>query len=205
MPSELDVQHVSMHSRYVIEFLNRYYASMHVTAMGILIVWLFIRHRDRYPRVRNVLALATGACLAIQSIPVAPPRFLPELGFVDTALEFGQSVYGAGGSGLSNQLAAMPSVHVTWSVLVAGAVIWASTSRWRWLVVAHPVVTLWAVIATGNHWWADAFVAVALLALAVGVLELAAVARARVAGPDAAEPDHPQGDRAPVPIREPTG
>lgn len=172
LPSELTVQRWSMRSDLVIEFLNRYYAYMHVTAMGVLVVWLFFWHRDRYPRIRNVLALSTGACLAIQSIPVAPPRFLPDLGFVDTALLFGQSVYGEGGSGLSNQLAAMPSVHIAWSTLIAGAVIWASKSRWRWLVVTHPVITLWAVVATGNHWWADAIVAWALLAASVGIIEM---------------------------------
>jgi hypothetical protein len=172
LPSELTVQRWSMRSDLVIEFANRYYALVHVTAMGILIVWLFFWHRDRYPRVRNILAVSTGACLAIQSIPVAPPRFLPGLGFVDTALLYGQSVYGAGGSGLSNQLAAMPSVHIAWSSLIAGAVIWVSKSRWRWLVLTHPVITLWAVVATGNHWWADAIVAWVLLALAVGLLEM---------------------------------
>ncbi len=172
LPSELTVQRWSMRSKLVIEFLNQYYAYVHVVAMGVLIVWLFFRHRDRYPRIRNVLALSTGACLAIQSIPVAPPRFLRGLGFVDTALLYGQSVYGAGGSGLSNQLAAMPSVHIAWSSLIAGAVIWVSKSRWRWLVLTHPVITLWAVVATGNHWWADAIVAWALLALAVGLLEM---------------------------------
>ncbi len=168
-PSELTVQRLTMHSRVITEGLNRYYAYVHVPALGIMIIWLFFRHRSHYPRVRNILALTTGACLAIQSIPVAPPRFLPDLGFVDTALLYHQSVYGAGGSGLSNQLAAMPSVHIAWSTLVAGAVVVASTSRLRWLVIAHPVVTLWAVVATGNHWWMDGIVAVALLLAAVAL------------------------------------
>lgn len=169
LPSEVTIQHWTMESRWLIEFLNRYYAYVHVSAMGILIVWLFFRHREQYPLTRNVLALSTGACLAIQSIPVAPPRFLPDFGFVDTALLYGQSVYGAGGSGLSNQLAAMPSVHVTWSVLIAVTVVCVLESRWRWLIVAHPIVTLWAVVATGNHWWADGIVAVGLLAVSYGL------------------------------------
>ncbi|HET8931411.1 MAG TPA: phosphatase PAP2 family protein [Acidimicrobiales bacterium] len=177
LPSELTVQQWSMRSDVMIEFLNQYYAYVHVVAMGVLIVWLFFRHRERYPRVRNILALSTGACLALQSIPVAPPRFLPDLGFVDTGLLYGQSVYGAGGSGLSNQLAAMPSVHIAWSSLIAGAVIWASRSQWRWLVLVHPVITLWAVVATGNHWWADAIVAWVLLAMSIAVLEVLAMAQ----------------------------
>jgi len=200
LPSELTVQHLTMHSRWATEALNRYYAYVHVPALGIMIIWLFFRHREHYPRVRNVLALATGACLAIQSIPVAPPRFLPDLGFVDTALLYNQSVYGAGGSGLSNQLAAMPSVHVAWSVLVATAVVLTSTSRWRWAVIAHPVVTIWAVVATGNHWWLDGIVAVALLGIAYGLLEMGGRLRPGTAARTRPEPERVVHDRAPVAV-----
>ena len=200
LPSELTVQRLTMHSRMLTEALNRYYAYVHVPALGIMIVWLFLRHREHSPRVRNVLALATGACLAIQSIPVAPPRFLPDLGFVDTALLYNQSVYGAGGSGLSNQLAAMPSVHIAWSVLVACAVVLTSTSRWRLVVVAHPIITFWAVVATGNHWWLDGFVAIALLALAYGLLELGSRLRHGDGARTRPEPERVVHDRAPVAV-----
>ncbi len=54
---------------------------------------------------------------------MAPPRFLPDLGFVDAGLMYHLSVYGAGGSGISNQLAAMPSLHVGWAVLVGVAAV----------------------------------------------------------------------------------
>ena len=170
LPSERSLQAWTMRSPWLIESLNRYYAYVHVTALGLTLVWLFFRHRERFPTFRNVLALTTGACLAIQSIPVAPPRFFPDLGFVDTALLYRQSVYGAGGSGLSNQLAAMPSVHVAWSVLIAGIVMLASTSKWRWVIIVHPVVTIVAVVATGNHWWLDGIVSVILIGLSVAVV-----------------------------------
>ena len=48
-----------------------------------------------YPSVRNTVAILTAACLLIQLIPVAPPRMFANLGFVDTAIRYGQSVYGA--------------------------------------------------------------------------------------------------------------
>jgi hypothetical protein len=75
----------------------------------------------------------------------------------------------------------MPSVHVCWSVLVAWAVITASTSRWRWLILAHPIVTVFVVVATGNHYWADGIVSVAIVTvvLAVQALLRGAVARFR--------------------------
>lgn len=205
LPSELTVQRITMHSRLLIEGLNRYYAYVHVPALGIMIVWLFFRHRSHYPRMRNVLALTTGACLAIQSIPVAPPRFLPDLGFVDTALLYNQSVYGSGGEGISNQLAAMPSVHVAWSTIVAAAVIVASSSRLRWLVLGHPFITWWAIVATGNHWWMDGIVAVALflgaVALTGGLDQLLVRRRGARSGASDRTPDAPPGsgvDRSPV-------
>src|SRR6478735_12777362 len=147
LPSELTVQNAFINHKLAMQFLNVYYGGAHVPAVGILLVWLFWRHRDRYGRIRWTLALAIAGCLAIQTIPVAPPRFLPDLGFVDAGLLYHLSVYGAGGSGISNEVAAMPSLHVGWAVLVGIAAVAVGTSRWRWLVVAHPVLTVVAVVA----------------------------------------------------------
>ena len=61
------------------------YAIAHAPALIIFLVWLFVRHRDRYPVVRNTVALVTGVCLCMHFVPAAPPRLFPELGFVDTA------------------------------------------------------------------------------------------------------------------------
>jgi hypothetical protein len=133
--------------------------------MVVFLVWLWLRHRDRYPVVRNTLAFATGACLLVQMIPVAPPRMLPGLGFVDTALRYGQSVYGSMGRGVADQLSAMPSVHVAWAVLVAVTAVTITTSRWRWLAVVHAALTVLVVVITANHFWMDGIVAVALLGL----------------------------------------
>ena len=204
LPSEVALQQALINHKPVMQFLNIYYGGVHVPAVGILLIWLFIRHRDRYARVRTSLALMIAGCLTIQMIPMAPPRFLPELGFVDAGLLYGQSVYGRGGSGLSNQLAAMPSQHVGWSLVVGFAVVTISTSRWRWLVLLHPILTILAVTATANHWWLDGVVAGLVLAIAYG-LQLAAVAvTERVRGArstvcaavdDSGNADHPAEER----------
>jgi len=114
--------------------------------------------------VRNTVAILTAACLLIQLIPVAPPRMFENLGFVDTALRYGQSVYGVAGSGFADQLSAMPSVHVAWAVLEAVFVIQISPSRWRGLVLVHTTLTILIVTVTANHWWLDGIVAAILLA-----------------------------------------
>ena len=68
-----------------------------------------------------------------------------------------------------DQLSAMPSVHVAWSVLI-GYYVWkVSPSRWRFVGPLHAVVTIAVVVVTANHWWADGIVAVALLVVAAWV------------------------------------
>jgi hypothetical protein len=169
LPSELALQRAVLPHPLLVQAANRYYAVMHVPALIAVLLWAFVWHRDRYPLVRNTLALLTGACLAIQLIPLAPPRMYPGLGFVDTAHLYGQSVYGAVGTGISDQLSAMPSVHVGWAVLVGLAAVLFGTSRWRWVVVAHPVLTVLVVAITANHWWLDGALAVVLLVVAAGI------------------------------------
>ena len=169
-PNEVSLQRVFIDNRAVMDFLNIFYGGAHVPAAGALLIWVYARHRDRYSGVRNTFALAIAGCLMIQAlVPMAPPRFLPDLGFIDAGLKYHLSVYGQGGSGVSNELAAMPSLHVAWSVLVGIAVISISKSRWRWLVLFHPVVTILAITITANHWWMDGVVAVMVLCVAWAV------------------------------------
>jgi hypothetical protein len=163
LPSELDVQHLVLPHRWLGEFCNLFYASVHFAALGALLLWVFLRHREAYPRLRITVVLLTASSLAIQLMAVAPPRLLPQYGFVDLAQRYGQSVYA--GTGV-DALSAMPSVHVGWAVLVGLTAVRVSPSRWRWVVLAHPVVTIFVVIATANHFWLDGIVAVALLGLA---------------------------------------
>ena len=167
LPSELRMQHWALPHGSFVQLANAYYAVAHVPALIIFLVWMFLRHRSAYPAWRNVVALLTGACLLIQLVPVAPPRFLPLLGFVDTGKLYGQSVYGPVGQGISDQLSAMPSVHVGWAVIVALGAVLVSTSRWRWLAAVHALATVVVVVVTGNHWWLDGIVAVAILLVAL--------------------------------------
>ena len=170
LPSELTVQHLVLHSALLAQALNIFYATMHFPGMIAFLIWMFVRHRGNYPQVRNTMVLVTGAALAIQLVPVAPPRLTPGLGFVDTGQLFHQAVYPRVGAPGPDQLSAMPSVHVAWALLVALGVVVFSTSRWRWWIVAHPFMTILAVVATANHWWLDGIVAAQLIGIAI-VLE----------------------------------
>ncbi len=171
LPDEAAVQRPWLGHPLPLQVANLYYDTLHFTGMLVFLLWLFVRHRDRYSTVRNVLAVSTALCLAVQFLPVAPPRLLP--GFVDTATHYGQSVYAAGLG--ADQLSAMPSVHVAWALVIGGGVVYASRRSWRWVALGYPLLTGYVVVVTGNHFWLDGLVASALVAL----VALAAVATAR--------------------------
>ena len=163
LPNELHWQNALIPHSFWTQAANIYYAGAHVPAMGLFLVWLFLRHRDSYSPWRNALALVTGHCLIIQLLPVAPPRLTDETGMIDTGLAYGQSVYGALGRGIAGQLQAMPSIHVAWAALIGWAVWRESQSRWRVIGPIHFAVTFVVVAVTGNHYWADGLVAIPLL------------------------------------------
>jgi hypothetical protein len=163
LPSELSLQRFVLDHDWLAWFSAYYYAVAHVPGIVIFLVWLYARHRDVYPHWRNALAILTAFCLFIRFVKVAPPRYLTDLGYVDVSALYGIDVYGEAGSGVSSQFAAMPSLHVAWAAVIAFGALAASTSRWRWIGMAHLVMTMLVIAATGHHWWLDGIVALALL------------------------------------------
>ena len=163
LPSELSLQQFVLEHDWLAWFSAHYYAVAHVPGIVVFLVWMYARHRDVYPHWRNALAIVTAFCLFIRFVKVAPPRYLTELGYVDLSVIYGIDVYGEAGTGVSSQFAAMPSLHVAWAAVAAFGALAGSTSRWRWIGMAHLVLTLFVVAATGHHWWLDGIVALGLL------------------------------------------
>lgn len=169
LPSELTLQHFLIEHDWLARLASLYYVGLHVPALWVFLVWLFLRQRDSFPRWRNALAILTAFCLFIRFIRVAPPRFLPDLGFIDLPAVYNLSPYGAVGTGVSQQFAAMPSVHVAWAAIVSFGAVAASTSRWRWLALLHVIITMIVVAGTGHHWWADGLIIAPLLAASLAI------------------------------------
>ncbi|MFC7891482.1 phosphatase PAP2 family protein [Streptomyces sp. NPDC057381] len=187
MPDEGTVQSLLLHGDSLIHTANTYYAVVHFPATAAFLVWLYLRRPAHYVWARRVLAALTGAALVLHLVfPLAPPRMLGATGLIDTARVFGPSVYGPPSTdALSNQFAAMPSLHFGWALMVAIGLIVATRTRWRWLWLLHPLLTLLVIVGTANHYWLDVIVAAALLGLALAVLRL------------------PHGPRCAVPRRRP--
>lgn len=142
-----------------------YYGILHFAVTPMMLVWLRARRPDRFVSLRNTLVGTSMAALIVYwLLPLAPPR-LSVPGVIDTMKV--NDILSAGSprglAALANQYAAMPSLHVTWAAWVALAVVVAfPSSRFRHLAWLYPVSTTLVVMATGQHFLADA-VAAALL------------------------------------------
>ncbi|MFJ8107720.1 phosphatase PAP2 family protein [Streptomyces sp. NPDC096132] len=172
LPGEGAVQSLLLHGDTLVRVANTYYATVHFPATLAFLVWLYLRRPAHYVWARRVLAAVTAAALVLHlAFPLAPPRMLAAAGLVDTARVYGPSVYGPPQTDhLSNQFAAMPSLHFGWALMVAIGLVVATRSRWRWLWLLHPLVTLLVIVGTANHYWLDAVVAGALLGVVLAVV-----------------------------------
>ena len=160
-----------------------------VTAFAL--IWLFRRNPARYPLWRNTLACTTAlALIGFAFFPLMPPRLMPEYGFVDTLKEIGGLWSFDSGTmqKISNQYAAMPSLHFGWSSWSAFVLYPMVQRRWlKVLVAVYPFLTLFAIVVTANHWWIDA--AGGALVLGVGyVLGREITARVSMRTPKGVEP-----------------
>ena len=154
-------------------FWNVFYGTFHFGVTIFALVWLYRRFPERYPRWRNTFAITTASALVgFALFPLMPPRLLsvgPPYGGAahgGTQYDFVDSLAEVGGlwsfdSGtmqeVSNQYAAMPSLHFAWALFCAVAAVPTLTNRLaRWALILYPAATLFAIVVTGNHYWIDA-------------------------------------------------
>lgn len=161
-----------------IGFWNVFYGTAHFVVTAVALIWLYRRDKRRYPLWRNTLAFTTVfALVGFASFSLMPPRLLdesfdrfgPPPALNDEAAEHGDMIdtlatYTTFWSfdsetlkDISNQYAAMPSLHVGWATWAA--LVLAPMLRRRWLKVLvwlHPVATVFCIMVTANHYWLDA-------------------------------------------------
>lgn len=142
------------------------YATLHYLVTPGILVWLWRRHRTHYLFMRTWLMVSTLIGLVgFTVLPTAPPRLLPPgAGFHDTLAQYASyGWWGADASApqgmgqMTNQYAAMPSLHVGWA-LWCGLVLWrhARSPVVRVAAVAYPMTIALVVLGTANHYLADA-------------------------------------------------
>lgn len=170
---EQTVNHAVNSVTWLIVSMNYYYATLHfVVTIGVL-VWLFRRHPGRYAAARLALFATTAvALLGYYVFPLAPPRLMSGGGFFDTVML--HQTWGSMASGnfkhMSNQYAAMPSMHIGWSLWCGLTICALASAPWaRILGALYPVATLVVIVATANHFWLDAVGGMACLTFGVAM------------------------------------
>ena len=186
-----------------------WYASLHYLVTPALLVWLFRSRTVRYRAARTWLLTSTFiGLIGFTLLPTCPPRLLdPAHGFVDTMAQYsswgwwgGEASAPRGLGGMTNQYAAMPSLHVGWA-LWCGVILWrfAGGSRLaKTAAVAYPLITTIVVMGTANHYFLDAVAGAAVMGVGLlltplvlrladqwrGSLGLGAMAASRLDGDD---------------------
>src|SRR3990172_1654826 len=80
---ELEMQAWVLSSEVLIKLWNNIYFWGHFPVIIALGFWLYLFRRRCYTLLRNALLLSGGVALVIYTLfPVAPPRFMPQWGFV---------------------------------------------------------------------------------------------------------------------------
>jgi membrane-associated phospholipid phosphatase len=149
-------------------FFSSYYMLGFAPVLASVLACLAGTRRRLYLELRTLLFVSLGiALVAYVTFPTAPPRLVPGLGISDTVGLAGHD-RGSFAGVRFDPYAAMPSLHVGWSVLVGLAVFRASSRTWvRTVAVAHPVLMALAVTATGNHYLVDSLAGALVAVLAI--------------------------------------
>ncbi|MFF8843928.1 bifunctional glycosyltransferase 87/phosphatase PAP2 family protein [Streptomyces sp. NPDC015127] len=154
-------------------FFDFYYTSFHFVIPLAILGILYVRRPSDYRWARSSLAFATLlALLGFWLYPLAPPRLMPGMGFIDTVhgpQDLANPDYGAM-TAVTNQYAAMPSLHFGWSLWCALVVLVLAPKLWMKLVaLLHPLFTVCAIVATANHWVLDAVGGAAVVGAGFGL------------------------------------
>ena len=169
---EPGLQQALLQHTWLIDLANWLYVNSHFVVTTTFLAWLYLFRNEHFAFVRNMFMVAMGLALVGYALfPTAPPRMLPGDGFTDTIAINGAVSQDSGAvSLLVNKYAAVPSMHMGFALMIAGAaisIVGRRVSRALW--ATYPLVVFAVVIVTANHFWFDA-VAGALVALASAVV-----------------------------------
>jgi len=180
---ELRINHTVSATPAVAVPLSYAYATLHYLVTPAVLIWLWRSRPRHYRGARTALVTATLiGLLGFWLFPTAPPRMMS--GYVDTLARYHDWGWWAGAAsapkglgGLTNEFAAMPSLHVGWAAWCGWQI--ARNATWRWLRVlgaVYPVFMFVVVVGTANHYIADAVAGLAVIlagALIAGMRERA--------------------------------
>jgi membrane-associated phospholipid phosphatase len=168
---EVTLQRWVLPNATLVDFFNMVYFWCFFPVVIPSAIWLFIKRPDTYQLARNAFLISGGiAVIFFLTLPTAPPRFMDHLGFIDTLNQSFTPTYSSIPG--VNHYAALPSMHVGWTFLLAVAMCRAFPAwRFRGVFFVIPMLMFTATIVTGNHYILDGVLGmiVALVALRIAL------------------------------------
>jgi membrane-associated phospholipid phosphatase len=181
---EPSIQAWASSSRLLIGVSSWLYLNAQTTVTVGALVYLYLRHNRSFYFVRNMLMISMVLALVGYAVfPTAPPRFMPEWGFVDSVADatgIRNSHESATMSALFNPYAAVPSMHVAFALSIGwplARLVRRRALQALWL--AYPFLVAFVIVATANHFIVDALLGA--LTAAASAYGAAWLARARPA------------------------
>ncbi len=159
-------------------FGSYWYATTHYIVTVVVLIWIYRRSASEYVTARRSLVLATVVGLVFYlTMPTAPPRLIEGM-YVDVMSFYSYAGWwGADASapkglgGMTNELAAFPSLHAGWALWVALVLIRAGVPKIvQGLGLFYAAMMTLVIIGTGNHWVLDAVIGWAIVLAAFGVV-----------------------------------
>ncbi|MGZ4269739.1 MAG: phosphatase PAP2 family protein [Solirubrobacteraceae bacterium] len=148
----------------IIDFASWTYINAQTSVTLGALAFLYLFHNRSFYFVRNMFLVAFAlALVGYALLPTAPPRFFPEWGFSDAVSDFaGVNHDSVTVDALFNPYAAVPSMHIAFSLMIG--VPLARLCKHRAARIAwglYPLLVLFVIVATGNHFFSDAFLGAA--------------------------------------------
>jgi membrane-associated phospholipid phosphatase len=165
---------------FIVQITDIIYALGQTLVPLLVALWIFLRHRSHFPLVRNITFISTLLALAgYELYPTAPPRLTPGLIYKHHPFHFLDTVQHVIGDGKLNGIpigynaySAIPSLHISWALIVMASVMLLAHHRLvRLLAGLYPLLMLFTVVVSGNHYLLDAVGG----ALAVGLATVIAL------------------------------
>jgi hypothetical protein len=155
--------------QWLIEAANWMYFNSHFVVTISFLAWLYLFRNENFNFVRNLFMVAMVlALMGYTLFPTAPPRMFPGAGFTDTIHVFtNMNQDSSFASVLVNPYAAVPSMHIAFSLMIAIPAMNLVRSVWaRALWSGYPLVVFFVIVVTANHFWFDAAAGAAVACLA---------------------------------------
>ena len=158
---EPSIQAWASGSHLVMVLSSWLYVNAQTTVTFGALLYIYLRHNRNFYFVRNMFMIAMAIALVGYTVfPTAPPRFMPEWGFIDTVSDLTGvhvSHASAAATALFNPYAAVPSMHVAFALMIGWPL--ARLSRHRvvsvlWML--YPFLMAFVIVVTANHFIFDA-------------------------------------------------